>query len=301
MDWRELATRRWQLGAVVAAILVVGWYLLAFAPRRQESQALQAQTDALAAEKLELERAIADAKAKAAPATVVARLAPPEAGKLAAVDRLKFFLESITEPANDLDLAYFTVTPLAPHSTPAYEEVPFSIAVSGSYASLADFLYQLEYERDFVVRDVNLTRNEPNGVRANFQLAALLPRDPSTQAAPPPAEDPGRPTSLELARDPFTRAPAVLVKGTDGRLTFLNVPPGLTLSGILASGPRLAAIINHEPYGVGDVIDNKRITRITRAGVEMTDDARTYFLEMAQPAVQRQAQGKEQTKEASRR
>jgi hypothetical protein len=77
------------------------------------------------------------------------------------------------------------------------------------------------------------------------------------------------------------------------------VPPGLSLSGILNGGQRVAAIINHEPYSVGDVVDNKRITRITRDGVEMTDDARTYFLEMPRPNLS--LPQLKSSKEASRR
>lgn len=299
MDWREIASHRGSIGGVAAVILVAVWYLSSYGPWTSEREALAARERALTTERVELERAIAEIRSAAAPTAVptTTRLASPEAASLAPVDRLKYFLQSITEPANDLDLSYFTVTPLPPTSTPAYEEVPFSIAVSGSYPALSDFLYQLEYQRDFLVRDVNLSRAEPSGVRADFQLAALLPRASAPPPASEPAKDPGRPTSVELARDPFTRAPAVLVTGADGRPAFLNVPPGLSLSGIFSSGGRMAAIINHEPHRVGDVIENKRITRITRDGVEMTDDARTYFLEMPKPALT----GKNAVKEASRR
>ena len=295
MDWSELAARRWVIGAALAAVLIVGWVFFSFAPQRRLKSELEARERALTSERESLDRAIAEAK-QSRPATEAkpVRFASPSAVGLPPVDRLKFFLENITTPANDLDLSYFTVTPLAPVSADSYEEIPFSISVTGSYASLADFLYQLEYQRDFVVRDVNLAQNQPNGVRADFQLAALLPRDPSTPAAPDP-KDPGRPTSLELARNPFIRPPAVLVTGADGRPAFLNVPPGLFLSGVLNGGNRMAAIINHETYGVGDVVDNKRITRITREGVEMTDDARSYFLEMPRSALL------ERSKEASRR
>ncbi|MGH7802896.1 MAG: type 4a pilus biogenesis protein PilO [Candidatus Binatia bacterium] len=282
MDWREWSARRWPIGGVVAVLLIAAWYLISYAPERQVRDGLESREATLRSELAALDQAIAEAKRPAAGAQAKpVRFASPSATALAPVDRLKFFLENITTPANDLDLSYFTVTPLAPVAAPSYEEIPFSIAVTGNYASLADFLYQLEYQRDFVVRELNLSQNA-GGVRADFQLAALLPRGATTPPAKEPA-DPGRPTSLELARDPFLRAPAVLVTGADGRKVFLNVPPGLSLSGILNGGKRIAAIINHEPYSVGDVVENKRITRITRDGVEMTDDARTYFLEMPRP------------------
>jgi hypothetical protein len=296
MDWREIASHRGWVGGIAAVILIAVWYVASYAPHLREREMLAARERALTTERVELERAIEEIRSAEPPPATATRLASPEAAALAPVDRLKYFLQSITEPANDLDLSYFTVTPLPPNATPAYEEIPFSIAVTGGYPELSDFLYQLEYQRDFLVRDVNLSRAEPAGVRADFQLAALLPRS-TPPAATEPEKDPGRPTSLELARDPFTRAPAVLVTGADGRPAFLNVPPGLALSGIFSSGGRVAAIINHEPYRVGDVIENKRITRITRDGVEMTDDARTYFLEMPKPSVQR----KNAVKEASRR
>jgi Tfp pilus assembly protein PilO len=299
MDWRELSARRWPIGGVIAVVLVVAWYMVSYGPQRQVRDDLENREQRLQSERQSLDEAIAEAK-RPAPGGEArpVRYASPNATALAPVDRLKFFLENITTPANDLDLNYFTVTPLAPVAGPSYEEIPFSIAVSGNYASLADFLYQLEYQRDFVVRDLNLSQTA-GGVRADFQLAALLPRGEKAPSAPEP-KDPGRPTRLELARDPFLRAPAVLVTGVDGRKVFLNVPPGLSLSGILNGGQRVAAIINHEPYSVGDVIDNKRITRITRDGVEMTDDARTYFLEMPRPNLSL-PQKVQSSKEASRR
>ena len=198
------------------------------------------------------------------------------------VDRLNFFLENVTAPANDLDLSYFAVTPEAPRPGPNYEEMPFSISVSGRYGALADYLYQLEYGKDFVVRNLSLTANE-GGLQADFQLAALLPNDPAATASIAPDADPGRPTSLELARDPFVKPPGKLATNEQGRGYFLNVPAGLSLAGIMSTNGRPAAIINHEPYSVGDTIENKKITKIGERGVELTDDVRTYFLEMEQP------------------
>src|SRR2546430_14272546 len=136
----------------------------------------------------------------------------------------------------------------------------------------------------FVVRNANVTR--PKGwVQAAFRPTALLLSDATAQTAAKPGKDPGRPTSLELARDPFVRPPAKVAVGPDGKSYFLNVPAGLRLSGIMMkSSGQTVAIINHEPYPVGASIQNKTITKITDRGVELSDKVRSYFLEMEQPA-----------------
>src|SRR5207302_1673477 len=99
-----------------------------------------------------------------------------------AVDRLNYFLDNITKPANALELSYFTVTPLPPASGAGYEEIPFSITVAGNYAALADYLYQLEYGQDFIVRDLAVTQRESQ-IQADFRLSALLLSDPNTRPA----------------------------------------------------------------------------------------------------------------------
>jgi hypothetical protein len=283
-----IRNNRLKVGVGAALAILVLWFGFSYRPRRDEASALDTRREALARERDQLAGAIAEERAKAAePATEArpARVAPASAAKLSPVERLNFFLESITEPANDLDLAYFAVTPLPPIPGPGYEELPFTVSLAGRYAALTDFLYQLEYGRDFIVRNPSLRGGE-SGVQADFQLAALLPTGDSRSTSSTPAEDPGRPTSLELSRDPFIRPPAKLAVGPDGRSYFLNVPAGLTLSGTMQSGRRKVAIINHEPYAVGDTIDYKQITRIDEQGVELSDKVRTYFLEMERPAVQ---------------
>lgn len=277
---------RWQLGLAVAGLLLVTWYATAYRTRTTSLNALAERERILAQERERLFRAIEEEKAqmKSFRAKPV-RVAPGPAGQMSPIDRLNYFLENITRPANDLDLSYFTVTPLPPVTGPNYQEIPFAISVVGTYAALTDYLYQLEYQRDFVVRDVSVTRPGGDSVRADFQLSALLLNESTAVPAAPAVSDPGRPTSLELARDPFTRPPAMLATGPDGKTYFLNVPPGLHLSGLMKSGARTVAIINHEPYGVGDSIDNKTITRITERGVELTDKVRSYFLEMERPSV----------------
>lgn len=288
MDLRELARYRLQIGAAAAIIVLLVWVIGPLRSRRGSLAALSVREQSLIAERdrlgheIEQERRQLE-KAKALPA----RVAPALASAMSPVDRLNYFLENITRPANDLDLGYFTVTPLAPVAGPNTQELPFSISVAGSYVALADYLYQLEYGRDFVVRDLSMRVEGPpekSVVRADFQLSALLLNDPLPQpAATEPQKDPGPPTSLELARNPFVRSPAKLATRPDGKSYFLNVPPGLQLTGVMNTSGRMVAIINHEPYGVGDTIDNKTITKIDERGVEMTDKVRSYFLEMERP------------------
>jgi hypothetical protein len=271
---------------VRAVTILVVWFLGSFRPARQRAAALDRKIAALRLEQDELARRIAEEQRRAAEERFVpARLVAPPAAPGTPIDRLRYFLQSITVPANDLELRYFAVTPLPPVRGPGYEEIPFSISVTGRFAALADYLYQLEYGRSFVVRELSMERGEGGDVQAQFQLAALLATEPPSSAAPAPAppEDPGRPTSLELARDPFAEPPARLASAPDGKRYFLNVPPGLALSGTMRTGGRMVAIINHEPYRVGMRIDNKTITRIDERGVELGDDVRTYFLEMEQP------------------
>jgi Tfp pilus assembly protein PilO len=294
MNLRDVLAFRWQITIVLALGIVGLWLAASYRPRSREHAAIDAREHVLSQERDQLTAAIAEEQRqmKAFKPPPV-RVAPALANQMSPVERLKYFLENITRPANDLDLSYFTVTPLPPISGPNYQELPFSISVAGSYAALADYLYQLEYQRDFVVRDLNMMRSA-DVVRAEFQLSALL-LNQSGAVSPSEVTDPGRPTSLELARDPFTRPPAKLATAPDGKSYFLNVPPGLQLSGIMATDGRMVAIINHEPYRVGDSIDNKKITKITDRGVEMSDRVRSFFLEMERPAVSTAGQ------EASRR
>lgn len=296
MNGQALLAYRWQIAIALCALLVAFWYGTAYRPRSTNLSALAERERTLTEERERLTREIAEEQLqmKAYQAKPV-RVAPAPAGQVSPIDRLNYFLENITRPANDLDLSYFTVTPLPPVTGSNYQEIPFAISVAGTYAALADYLYQLEYQRDFVVRDLSMTRPDGDSVHADFQLSALLLNESSAQPAAPTVTDPGRPTSLELARDPFTRPPAMLATGPDGKSYFLNVPPGLRLTGIMKTGGRGVAIINHEPYGVGDTIDNKMITRITEKGVELSDKVRSYFLEMERPSVSTAG------KEASRR
>ncbi len=296
MNGKTLLTYRWEIALALGVLAVVVWYTAAYRPRSKALTALAEREHMLAEERDRLSQAIAEEQRqmKAFHAAPI-RVAPAPASQMSAIDRLNYFLENITRPANDLDLSYFTVTPLPPVTGPNYLEIPFSISVVGNFAALADYLYQLEYQRDFVVRDLAMTRPSGDSVRADFQLSALLLNESAAQPSAPPVTDPGRPTSLELARDPFTHPPAILATGPDGKSYFLNVPPGLHLSGIMKTDGRSVAIINHEPYRVGESIDNKKITRITERGVELSDKVRSYFLEMERPAVSTVGQ------EASRR
>lgn len=283
MGLREIVGHRWEIALGLALLLVFSWYTSAYRPRSQDLAALGAREHELEQERDRLASSIAaEEKALHEARPAPARVAPAAAAKLPPADRLNYFLENITQPANDLQLSYFTVTPLPPVDGPVVLELPFSIAVAGTYASLADYLYQLEYGRDFVVRDMTITRPTPDSIRADFELAALLLTDPTAaRAAKPTTRDPGRPTSLELARDPFVRPPVELAKGADGKTYFLNVPPGLRLTGIMQSGDRKVAIINHQPLAIGDTVENKTIVKIDPRGVvELSDKVRSYVLEM---------------------
>lgn len=283
MDWRELIRYRLQIGAALAALLVIGWYTRSYRPRSEQQTALSERESALVAERSSILQQLAQEEAQLKkPKVLPSRAAPALANAMTPVDRLNYFLDNITKPANALELSYFTVTPLPPTSGEGFEEIPFSISVAGSYAALADYLYQLEYGQDFIVRDLSIGQRE-SAVQADFRLSALLLKDPRAQPGTRPATDPGRPTSLELARDPFIRPPAKIALGPDGKSYFLNVPPGLHLSGIMRAGGKAVAIINHEPRGIGESIDNKTITKISDRGVELSDKVRAYFLEMEQP------------------
>jgi Tfp pilus assembly protein PilO len=285
MDLGEIVRYRTWIGAGLAVAILVGGYAYGYRPRAERIEALQNREVALARSRSEVLAQIAQAQSQIKPSvTLPARVVAATSKSMSAVDRLNYFLDNITKPANALGLSYFAVTPLAPVTAAGYEEVPFSISVAGSYAALADYLYQLEYGQDFVVRDLAVTQRESQ-VQADFRLSALLLSDSNAQAPQKTAKDPGRPTSLELARDPFVRPPAKVAVGADGKSYFLNVPPGLRLSGIMQSGGRAVAIINREPYPVGSSIQNKTITKITDRGVELSDKVRSYFLEMEQPQV----------------
>jgi hypothetical protein len=281
------------IGVALVVVLIVGWYSSAYRPRRDRLDGISQRQQSLAGERTRILAEIESARAR--PAQIEAlpsRAAPAAARSLPPVARINYFLDNITKPANDLALSYFTVTPQPPIAGPSFEEIPFTISVAGSYASLADFLYGLEYGQDFIVRDLGMTVHDA-AVQADFRLSALLLNDPSTKPAAKTVKDPGRPTSLELARDPFGHPTARVAIGADGKPYFLNVPAGLRLSGIMKSGNRTVAIINHEPFGVGSAIENKTITKISDRGVELEDKARGYFLEMEQPSITLTARAKE--------
>ena len=284
MDLEELIRYRTWIGVSLAVALLIGWYAYGYRPRSERIQSLESREEAIARDRAQVLAQIAQAQAEVKePKSLPSRVVPAPSKSMSAVDRLNYFLGNITKPANALELSYFTVTPLPPASGAGYEEIPFSITVAGNYAALADYLYQLEYGQDFIVRDLAVTQRESQ-IQADFRLSALLLSDPSTRPAAKTAKDPGRPTSLELARDPFVRPPAKLAVGPDGKSYFLNVPAGLRLSGIMMnSSGQTVAIINHEPYPVGASIQNKTITKITDRGVELSDKVRSYFLEMEQP------------------
>ena len=274
MNLREITDYRMPIAIGATTLILGSWFLNAYRPRADHLKTLETRSAAVARDRDQVIADIARAQSDAKPATVLpARAVAAPASSISPVDRLNYFLANITKPANALELSYFTVTPLAPASGAGFEEIPFTISVAGSYASLADYLYQLEYGQDFVVRDVNLSQHDGT-VQADFRLAALLLNETGAEAAKSgqkakTAADPGRPTSLELARDPFIRPSAKVAVGPDGKNYFLNVPAGLYLSGIMQSGGQMVAIINHEPYAVGQSIDNKTITKIGDRGVEL--------------------------------
>jgi len=294
MDVIQLIEYRRSISIAVVVALLLGWYVYGYRPRTARLGELAAKAESLSDERaklvaqIERERTAQPARTQLLPS----RVAPAAAASLSPVERLNYFLANITKPANDLELSYFTVTPQAPTAGAGYEEIPFTISVAGSYASLADFLYQLEYGQDFIVRDLGIAVKD-SAVQADFRLSALLPSDPNAKPSPKTAKDPGPPTSLELARDPFGRPPAKVAVAADGKPYFLNVPAGLHLSGIMESGGRMVAIINHEPFPVGASIENKTITKISDRGVELSDKVRAYFLEMEQPPVMTAARAKE--------
>jgi Tfp pilus assembly protein PilO len=283
MDLIDLIQYRRQISIGLVVVMLVGWYAYGYRPRSARIAELAKSAETLSAERTRVLQQIE--RERSAPTRTHAlpsRIAPAAATTLSPLDRLNYFLDHITKPANELELSYFSVTPLPPASGPGYEEIPFTISVAGSFEALTDYMYDLEYAQDFVVRDLGVTAREKS-LQADFRLSALLLTDPAAKPAAKTARDPGRPSSLELARDPFTRPPAKVAMGTDGKPYFLNVPAGLHLSGVMQTGGRKAAIINHEPYGVGSTIENKTITKITDRGVELSDKARAYFLEMEQP------------------
>lgn len=293
MDWDELVEYRLRIGAAVAVVIGLLWYFYGYLPRNATLDSLSQREASLTEERARILADIERERTRPQEKKVLpARASIPPGPSMTAIDRLNYFLDNITKPANALELNYFTVTPLPPRSGANFEEIPFAISVAGSYAALADYLYQLEYGQSFVVRDLAISLRD-KVIQADFQLSAMLLSDPGIKPATVTAKDPGRPTLLELARDPFTRPPAKLAQGADGRRHFLNVPPGLHLSGIMNVGGRPVAIINHEPYSVGATIENKTITKISGHGVELSDKVRSYFLEMERPPYSTVARTKE--------
>jgi hypothetical protein len=296
MDLIQLIEYRRHIGIAVVCALLAGWYVYGYRPRTERLAELEAQSQLLNEERAKVVAQIERERAQPMRTeSLPSRVAPAAAASLSPVDRLNYFLGNITKPANDLELSYFTVTPQPPTMGPGYQEIPFTISVGGSYSSLADFLYQLEYGQDFIVRDLGMMVKDPKdgAVQADFRLSALLLNDPNAKPGPKTSKDPGTPTSLELARDPFGRPTAKVAVASDGKPYFLNVPAGLRLSGIMSTGGRNVAIINHEPFPVGASIENKTITKISDRGVELSDKVRAYFLEMEQPPVTTAARAKE--------
>lgn len=281
MDWNAWVESRLRIGAAVAIVIVTLWYVYDYRPRSASLDALARREASLTEER---GRVLADIERTRSheESALPARATAPRGPSMTPVERLNELLERITKPANALDLDYLTVTPLAPRFGKSFEELPFTISVAGPYVALADYLHQLEYGQSFVVRRLAITQHDPS-IQAEFQLSALLLTDAGATLGSAAAKDPGRPTSVELARDPFVRPPARLARSSDGKNDALNVPLGLHLSGIMSAGSKGVAIINHEPYTVGASIENKTITRISDRGVELSDKVRSYFLEMERP------------------
>src|SRR5437867_2810971 len=124
MDWKEITRYRVHIGVTLAVVLALGWYLYGYRPRHEVTLSLTARAEALGKERDDLTKAIADEeRALKDMKAIPARVAPALANKMSPVDRLNYFLDNITRPANDLDLSYFTVTPLPPVSAATYLEI----------------------------------------------------------------------------------------------------------------------------------------------------------------------------------
>lgn len=297
MDWRNYLAYRWHATGAIALLIIAAWYALSFRPRQLTLETTQQRQTALKAELAELEQSIEEEQQglRETP-PLPKRFTPTRARALPPSERLQHFLGIIAKEANRYDLRYFKMTPKGSKRHSDYVELPFSISVTGTYAALARYLYELEYSLNFVIRDPTFSRAPgEGGVRAEFELSALLLRaDAGADTPPEPApEDPGEPTTIELARNPFARPPARLATGPDGRRYFLNVLPGFQLGGWMQVQGEPVAIINHEPYREGDTIDGKKVVSITERGVELRDEVRSYFLETEQVTYPRPATDQE--------
>ena len=82
----------------------------------------------------------------------------------------------------------------------------------------------------------------------------------------------------ESLKDPFLEYGKKQEASPDKAAVQVKPLPALTVQGIVWGGPIPQAIINRKVFAVGDVIDEAKITRIDKEGIELFYAGRTYLV-----------------------
>lgn len=185
----------------------------------------------------------------------------------------------IAQSLKGLDIDYTFIQPLAPVKEDVFKRIPINIDMTAKFEPLNLYLQRLE-NLPITIRidqmDISKNKEQPQLLNIKLSLSAfVMPGAPSaTQEARPnlaqiPNIDPFFEQELRIEKEAVAR-PAKKRKAAVVMPKFKGV----------YKGERVKAFINNDLFGVGDVVNDYIITKITDRYVIVTKDGIGYTLKL---------------------
>lgn len=193
----------------------------------------------------------------------------------------------IAESLKGLDIDYTSIQPLAPVKEDVFKRIPINIDMTARFEPLNMYLQRIE-SLPITVRidsmDISKNREEPQLLNVKISLSAfVMPGAPSSatgESTPNMSQIPGI--------DPFYEEELKAQKLAEINKSAAALPSAKRRQVAMPKfkgvykGERTKAFINNDLFGVGDVVDNYIITKITDMYVIVTKDGKGYTLKLGE-------------------
>lgn len=165
-------------------------------------------------------------------------------------------LDGLVRQAQGYSIDFTSIRPKPVKEKREYFEQDIEIKFNTTYADFANYINRLESPSKFLratsIMMENIKGAFSGGIDVTLTLTTLLGGE--TTAAKEIKEELAPVAALDIERSPFVSEYLPSVPGAKNE--------AYRLTGIVASGSQPTAIINDDVYKIGDVIDNKVVSKI---------------------------------------
>ncbi len=193
----------------------------------------------------------------------------------------------IADSMKGLDIDYTFIQPLAPVKEDIFKRIPINVDMTAKFEPLNMYLQRIE-NLPITVRidnmDISKNKEQPQLLNVKLSLSAFVMPGAAASSTPESVPNMAQVPTIDPFFEEELRAEraAEVKKAASTRPAARRAPLQLPKFKGVYKGDRIKAFINNDLFGVGDVVDDYIITKITDRHVIVTKDGKGYTLKLGE-------------------